>query len=244
MQHINAEGQADTTPFVSSELEKGELISERDTLLNTVCNLIEREGYSKAFALIENWLESSPDDIEFLRLKADVLFSMGNDFYQQAIIVYKSVAARQPREVAVLLRLGELYVNTNQPVEAENAYNAIIATIDAQSAEAFHGLGRVFLIRFSLEKDLTQKEKLKERAKGYFKTALEKDPNCLKAHVNLAIVEGATDPKLALKLFQDAIDIYLKNPSLDTDKRMIMAFFNKALIYADQAEKLTGEEKK
>jgi tetratricopeptide (TPR) repeat protein len=129
-------------------------------------NAPAREAYLNAGHL-------APQDFRWIYLLGRL--DQQEDLSDDAINCYRIARQLRPNYVAVLVNLGNIYLQTNRLAEAQENFTAALA-IDERSAAALYGLGQIALSQRSYD-----------QAVNYFAKALAWAPGANRIHYSLAM---------------------------------------------------------
>lgn len=171
-------------------------------LMGAIDALIAQNQYPQAQQLILAELQKTPDRADLRMALANTAYRAGN--YDMAIAEYKKVQEKYPKDVTIVMRLGEAY-------RAKGDLNSAISTIQL-AAQLAPGNAMPTLTLAMLFDASGQAEK----SKSYYEQVLTKEPDNAMALNNLAYImaEQGTNLDQALTMVQKAKQKLPNNPEV------------------------------
>jgi len=139
----------------------------------------EMAEYDRAISEYERALRIDPRSLDARLGLGDCYRRKGNGYFNNALVQYRKAQAQYPTEPRVHLKIGVLYMKSNQPgarAEARKAFQRAIVE-DPAYKSAYNNLGI-----------LSMQEGNAEKAIEYFAKVLDIDTDYANAHLNLGIL--------------------------------------------------------
>ncbi len=181
------------------------------TLIRTYLKL---EKYSQALALCQEWQERKPDDVRFLKHKANVYEKMGKD--KQAREIYDNYLEEEPEDKFAYKENIKLKLKDKEPAAAVRELRQLLKVGDRENNIHLHTL---------LAEELEKIEEYEEAVKEY-KKALELKPGDQFVLKQLGFVLVEMDRReealnyLKQAFRQDPSDYYVRSSLVSTFEKL------------------------
>lgn len=192
--------------------------------INQIRKVLAKDDFEQAAILLENELQTQPDNIELRRLLGYSQKEMGK--ITAAISSYEKILELKPDDYDARLALARLYFQNNQ-IELSEKYFEMISDNDSTDVEAYLGLA-----------EIEKKREHFERAIYFYKSALKYLPQYFPALFDLAQVYIYSDQ------LDSAIATYKKILSFDDTWAEAWAEIGKILWWKDRPFEALGYYKK
>ncbi|MFZ5448192.1 MAG: tetratricopeptide repeat protein [Thermodesulfobacteriota bacterium] len=116
---------------------------EPEAILGVVAKHMDRGEAAMALATIAQGLARHPGDPRLLERRADIYATLPF-LRSQAAEIYKRLLAQRPTDLAVKIKLANLYLALRRIAQAERLFQEVLAA-DPDNPEAHLGLGRLYL---------------------------------------------------------------------------------------------------
>jgi tetratricopeptide (TPR) repeat protein len=216
---------------------------------------LELKDAESASNLLDAGLAAHEEEPELLELKGEALVALG--FRRAAEVCFERSLAIDPRRVPALVHLGELRIELGLESSAVKPLRRaveitggdfqtwrLLARAERESGEprrAFESWVRAFKMGEGSVEDLVEAATLfvdesfrrahpeaGEQMRGWLATAIERDPQCTRAHFQLGLLAEETGkPDEAIAHYRRALEI---------DPSCLMSLTNLAIVYSNAGE--------
>lgn len=129
---------------------------------------VSTKQLSAAHDAVENVIDLSPENVEALHLRGQIMLLMGR--YEDAVVAFQNVLSSRKGHPGALLNLSRAYIEIGQEGEAIKALTQL-AKVTPENAEVFLSLG-----------NLNNKKGEKDEALKNFRSCISADPEHLECH--------------------------------------------------------------